>query len=190
MNSEHCLLVIQEQPDQVAALRSILYQSGYTIYLATNGLEGWHYALTTPVNMILLDIPLPTLDGFQILARLKHNPATETIPVIMITDSTWIGEWPIAFKLGAVLCLCKDDCLGSLAREKFFCDVIYHIVRTHKATALSYPSVFTTSNTQVFSTGLISGRPGSMARASVLPRESENPTTTVQCMLEQEVGRA
>ena len=66
-------------------------------------------ACAQPPRLILLDVDLPTLDGFQVLARLKRDPATANIPIVMLTHREHIDHVERAIALGASDYLFKDD---------------------------------------------------------------------------------
>jgi CheY-like chemotaxis protein len=72
-----------------ACLKSL---GGWTVQTASSGYEGLAIAQSTPPDAILLDIMMPGLDGFTVLERLKENPTTQGIPVILLTANTYISE--------------------------------------------------------------------------------------------------
>ena len=63
----------------------LLGYAGYDMLEAANGEEGFEKASSQQPDIILLDVMMPVMDGFETLKRLKENPATKTIPVIMLT---------------------------------------------------------------------------------------------------------
>jgi len=86
MNSEkeNSLLIIDDEKTNLKILTHILGQE-YTIYTATNGTTGIKIAKEYLPDLILLDIIMPELDGYQVLSELKQNEKTKKIPVIFIT---------------------------------------------------------------------------------------------------------
>ena len=74
--------------DEVHILKIIDYKlrtAGYTVIAATDGLEGLEKARVERPDLILLDVMMPRMDGFQALEALKRDPTTKAIPVFMLT---------------------------------------------------------------------------------------------------------
>ena len=78
------VLVVDDTPDNVSILNAALMDE-YTIKVATRGKKAIEIAMTTPVDIILLDVMMPEMDGFETCRRLKAEPQTRSIPVIFIT---------------------------------------------------------------------------------------------------------
>lgn len=112
MSESPYIMLIEDSPSQALQFQLLVQRySGYPVRIFSDGSEGWSMACTNPPLMILLDINLPTLDGFQVLSRLKRGRATAHIPVIMLTTSDRISDVERAILLGASDYLFKDDCL-------------------------------------------------------------------------------
>jgi CheY-like chemotaxis protein len=112
MNNTPYIMLIEDSPSQALQLRLLLQQfSSYEVRVVSDGVEGWRQACAEHPLLILLDINLPSLDGFQILSRLKRNRNTANIPVIMLTTSDSVSDVERAISLGASDYLFKDDCL-------------------------------------------------------------------------------
>ena len=81
------LLVVEDEPDLLAGLLRALRKEGYAVDTAADGEEGLYKALSADYDAIVLDVMLPLLDGWEILARLRQEKPT---PVLMLTarDST------------------------------------------------------------------------------------------------------
>ena len=81
------LLVVEDEPDLLAGLLRALRKEGYAVDTAADGEEGLYKALSADYDAIVLDVMLPLLDGWEILARLRQEKST---PVLMLTarDST------------------------------------------------------------------------------------------------------
>jgi len=76
------LLVIEDEPDLLTGLARALRREGYSVDTADDGEEGLYKARETDYDAVILDVMLPKLDGWQILARFrKHRPT----PVLMLT---------------------------------------------------------------------------------------------------------
>ncbi len=79
------ILIVDDIPDNIHAMMSIL-RDEFAIVAATSGDKALQLAAETPPpDLILLDIRMPGMDGYEVLSRLKNNPATESIPVIFVT---------------------------------------------------------------------------------------------------------
>jgi two-component system, OmpR family, response regulator len=76
------LLVVEDEPDLLAGLLRALRKQGYAVDSAADGEEGLYKALSTDYDAIVLDVMLPQLTGWEILARLRQKKAT---PVLMLT---------------------------------------------------------------------------------------------------------
>lgn len=76
------LLVVEDEPDLLAGLARALRKQGYAVDTATDGEEGLHKAASTDYDAMVLDVMLPKLDGWEVLARLRKTKAT---PVLMLT---------------------------------------------------------------------------------------------------------
>jgi DNA-binding response OmpR family regulator len=103
------ILLIEDSPSQALQLQLILQRAGYRVALAADGVAGWQMACEQLPRLILLDVELPSLDGFQVLSRLKRGRATAAIPVIMLTNRDHISSVERAIELGVDDYLPKQD---------------------------------------------------------------------------------
>ncbi|MBZ0294807.1 MAG: response regulator [Anaerolineae bacterium] len=79
-------LLIEDSKTQAAQIKETLESVGLEVRLAYDGPDGLREATDNPPALIVLDVKLPTMDGFQVCRRLKRNPVTQDIPVIMLTE--------------------------------------------------------------------------------------------------------
>ena len=79
------VLIVEDEADTRSGLREFLERSGYVAAEAADGLAGLAQAESWHPHAILLDIRMPGLDGYEVCRRLKANPATKPIPVIVVT---------------------------------------------------------------------------------------------------------
>lgn len=79
-------LLIEDSKTQAAQIKDTLESVGLRVRVAYDGPDGIRDALENPPSLIVLDVKLPSMDGFQVCRRLKRNPATQDIPVIMLTE--------------------------------------------------------------------------------------------------------
>lgn len=79
-------ILIVEDEESLLKLESILLSSrGYAVAGVTDGKAALDHVAATPPDLIILDIMLPGMDGFEVCRRLKADPATRHIPVVMLT---------------------------------------------------------------------------------------------------------
>src|SRR5258708_39035021 len=86
------ILVVEDQEDNRRILRDLLTSAGYEIIQAENGEEPLAAAARERPELILMDIQLPVLDGYEATRRIKANPAVRAIPVIAVTSYALSGD--------------------------------------------------------------------------------------------------
>lgn len=79
------VLVVDDEPRNVRILQIHLNAQGYTVYTAADGVEALGIVEEDAPDLILLDINMPKMDGFEVVKRIRANKATEFIPIVMIT---------------------------------------------------------------------------------------------------------
>jgi len=79
------ILVVDDSPTEIHIFRKILEKQGYRIIVAKDGQEGIDMAVQHRPDLIVMDVVMPVLNGFQATRQLKNNEATAHIPVIMVT---------------------------------------------------------------------------------------------------------
>ena len=87
-------LVVDDDPNAVSMLTQILQDEGHSVTAAFNGAEALRALADVPADIILLDLVMPEMDGFDTIQRLKENPAWKDIPIIVLTakdltDTEW-----------------------------------------------------------------------------------------------------
>ncbi len=80
------LLLAEDDPILLDALAEVLEMEDFTVLRADNGAKALQLALETPVDLVITDIVMPQMDGYQLFARLRENPATAHVPVIFLTS--------------------------------------------------------------------------------------------------------
>jgi sigma-B regulation protein RsbU (phosphoserine phosphatase) len=96
------VLVVDDAPSNIRVVNEILHDS-YKVRIATNGEKALELATGTPgPDLILLDVVMPGMDGYETCAHLKANPATKDIPVIFLTGQTESSDETKGFETGAV----------------------------------------------------------------------------------------
>ncbi len=79
------ILLAEDEPNIVESLRFLLNRAGFEIDVHENGRLALDAALNTPPNLMVLDVMLPEMDGFEILTRLRADPRTSDLPILMLT---------------------------------------------------------------------------------------------------------
>src|SRR5438105_4926112 len=79
------LLIIDDDPDVRTVLRQLLSGPDYTLTFAGTGADGLSKAAELMPDLILLDVPMPGMDGFAVCRRLRDNPTLADIPIILLT---------------------------------------------------------------------------------------------------------
>ncbi len=96
------VLVVDDAPANIRVVNEILRDT-YKVRIATNGTKALELAGDTPgPDLILLDVVMPGMDGYEVCARLKAHPATHDIPVIFLTGQTETTDETRGFEVGAV----------------------------------------------------------------------------------------
>lgn len=94
------ILVVDDTPQNLALMRDLL-ETDYTVKLAPGGERALKIAKNQPPDLVLLDIMMPELDGYEVCRRLKADPLTADIPVIFFTAKTETQDEQMGFALGA-----------------------------------------------------------------------------------------
>lgn len=79
------LLIVEDEPDLLRTLAQALREEGHAVDEAADGEEGLFKALETDYDAVVLDLMLPVIDGFEVLRRLRAQPATAHIPCIALS---------------------------------------------------------------------------------------------------------
>jgi putative two-component system response regulator len=101
------ILIVDDTPDNIMLLSRLL-KDKYNTKVANNGSTALQIALATPgLDLILLDVMMPGVDGYETCRQLKANPATAEIPVIFLTAKSQVEDEAMGLTLGAVDYLAK-----------------------------------------------------------------------------------
>lgn len=87
------ILLIEDTPDNVLLIQRIAQARGYQCLIANDGASGLRLAVAERPAIILLDINLPDMDGFEVVARLRADEATRAIPIIAVTANALKGDF-------------------------------------------------------------------------------------------------
>lgn len=95
------ILIIDDDLDTLRLVGLMLQRQGYQISAATNGQQGLDKAFEEDPDLILLDIMMPEMDGYEVTRRLRRNPSTMETPILMFTAKTQLDDRVIGFEVGA-----------------------------------------------------------------------------------------
>ncbi|MBD2075160.1 response regulator [Phormidium sp. FACHB-592] len=79
------ILVVDDLPDNCFLLQTMLKSEGYQVEVADSGPAALHKITTCPPDLVLLDVMMPGMDGFEVTRQLRHDPALPFIPVLLVT---------------------------------------------------------------------------------------------------------
>lgn len=106
------ILVVDDDPDILEALSEILEAEGFEIRRARNGKEALERLEPDPPQLILLDLMMPVMDGWEFAQRMRQRPALSSIPIIVLSADRNVGSK--ALDIGAVGHLAKPFELNDL----------------------------------------------------------------------------
>ena len=86
------ILVVEDQDDNRQILRDLLTKAGFDLIEAENGEDAVALAQTSRPDLILMDIQLPILDGYEATRRIKADPDLKSIPIIVVTSYALSGD--------------------------------------------------------------------------------------------------
>ena len=95
------VLVVEDEPDISALLAFHLERAGYQVVRARNGLDALQQVRARPPDLMLLDLMLPGIDGLEVCRRLRQDPATAALPVVMLTAKGEEVDRVLGLELGA-----------------------------------------------------------------------------------------
>ena len=160
------ILIVDDTPLMLQLLSKILTSQGYRVHTAKNGLEGINAARELKPDIVLLDIMMPGINGYEVCERLKANPLTSDIPVMVVSAIDQVFDKVKAFDVGAVDYLIKpfqaEEVLIRVAHQLSFRSLQKRLeeqnlrlqkeIEEHKTTEAKYRSIFENSPNGIFQT--------------------------------------
>ncbi|MFA4837257.1 MAG: response regulator [Dehalococcoidia bacterium] len=101
------ILITEDDPSFIRAISHILTKEGYEVLNATNGLVGLMMAQKEKPDLLVLDVMLPGLDGFEVCNRLRADPKTARLPILMLSAKGQDADKSTGMKVGADMYLTK-----------------------------------------------------------------------------------
>jgi putative two-component system response regulator len=102
MSHKGNILAVDDTPASLKLLTDLLKEDGYEVRAAINGELALHAASQNPPELVLLDIRMPGMDGYEVCRRLKAQPSTRDVPVIFVSAATESDEKVQGFSVGAI----------------------------------------------------------------------------------------
>jgi len=111
------VLVIEDNEDNLALMRLLLERAQYEVLLATNGTEGLEIARQEQPDILLLDLAMPEMDGWEVAAAMKADIVTKDIPIIAVTAHALPKDRERAFEAGCDSFVIKPFSVTKLISE-------------------------------------------------------------------------
>jgi len=96
------IVVVDDEYDIVIGIRGILMAAGYEVIEAYNGLSALNVIKDSHPNLIISDVLMPKMNGFELVDQLKRNKMTHDIPVILLTQKDTFDDIHRGYELGAI----------------------------------------------------------------------------------------
>ena len=107
MDNSANVLIVDDVPDNIQVAMNFLKEEPYNLSFATRGQEALALMKTHEYDLVLLDIMMPEMDGFEVCRRIKAEPRLQDIPIIFVTAKVDVDSISQGFHAGAVDYLCK-----------------------------------------------------------------------------------
>lgn len=114
--SKKSVLIVEDNMDTYELMRLILELNGYETFLAVNGRDGVDAALNQMPDLILMDLAMPEMDGWEAARRIRQNPKTGSVPIIAVTAHALPGDRQRALDAGCDEYITKPMDLEELMR--------------------------------------------------------------------------
>jgi pilus assembly protein CpaE len=95
------LLVVDDEPSVRKLLKRFFEARGYEVTIADNGLQGWTAARDEAPDLVVSDVAMPEMDGYELVRTIRRNPATASIPVILLSAHAEANELVAGYESGA-----------------------------------------------------------------------------------------
>ncbi|AHJ29785.1 response regulator transcription factor [Nodularia spumigena CS-584] len=86
------LLLVDDEPGLREAVSDYLQESGFSVQVASNAREGWDWMQQNTPDLVISDVMMPQVDGYQFLKQLREDPRFQTVPVIFLTAKGMTGD--------------------------------------------------------------------------------------------------
>lgn len=83
--SKATVLIVDDEPFNIEVLEQAMEENDYRVLTASNGKEAWEKIQSEEPDLVLLDLMMPVMDGFEVLAKVKDDPMLRNIPIIIVS---------------------------------------------------------------------------------------------------------
>jgi len=111
------ILIADDEPNIVLSLEFLMQRAGYAVEVVDNGEDALKRAAENPPDLMLLDVMLPRLSGFEVCRRLRALPACHSLPIIMLTAKGRDSEVSKGLALGATAYVTKPFSVRELVAQ-------------------------------------------------------------------------
>ena len=101
------ILTVDDEPHIIRLMQINLEKAGYTVVTAADGREGLSKVAAERPDLVVMDVMMPYMDGFEALSQLRRNPSTRDLPVIMLTAKAMDSDVAAGYRTGADCYLTK-----------------------------------------------------------------------------------
>lgn len=111
---EKRILIVDDEPIMLETLRFALEKEGYACAVATDGEEAIAAVSASPPDLVLLDVMMPGLNGYQVCRYVKESPSLRLIPVLLLTARAQERDRAMGMRIGADAYITKPFAMGTL----------------------------------------------------------------------------
>lgn len=122
--TKHTILVVDDEPVMISVLENVLAADGHIVHSATSGSEAIKMAMANKPDLILMDILMPEMDGYEATARIKALPEMQDVPIIFLTGKAASEDGGRSFAVGGAAYLPKPF------KERQIRDVVNLVLRS------------------------------------------------------------
>ncbi len=95
------ILVVEDDPNILLSLEFLLQNAGHSVFTASDGLQAWSMLQAEPLNLVVLDVMLPALDGFELCRRVRATASLKNTKVLMLSARGGESDIDKSLQLGA-----------------------------------------------------------------------------------------
>ncbi len=134
----HSILVVDDDRDTVTLIGLVLKRQGFEVHKAQSGTEAFNFLANTLPDLVLLDVMMPIMDGYEVCRRIKANPLLNHLPVVLLSARAESASQMEGFHAGAIDYIAKPISPSDLiARLQAVLDRSAHEPKPHSAVAIA-----------------------------------------------------